>query len=271
MRRERQRLAFPPLTERHVIRFRAQAGPIAWSPDELRRCALDPEMGRILHVAVLWEDDTSITARQGRSLGVDRAADIAEFLPLWRTEEADHARALHCLLEGRDHEAPAAATAAIARRRLVVARVPVRAMARLPQTAFVFCVLGAAAEYLATTIYAALAKEAEAAVLQRLLRSIARQEARHFAFFQAAARIRGERMGAVNGAVARRMTASVWTPIGVPTLGRDRWFETFAALLDDEHLRNRLLMMDRVIDSIPHLTDLHLMRRFLEARPVPTS
>lgn len=252
------------MSAEYVVRFQARAGIIDWEADKLRQSSLDPGLARVLHVAMRLEDDTSITVQQGRSLGVDRDVDIAEFLPVWRLEEAEHAKALRCLLDGRRYDPPTPVATAIARRRNLVAAVPIQVAHLFPQTTFVFCVLGAASEYLATAIYAELAKRADDPVVQHLLRSVARQEARHFAFFLAAARERGRAMGKATGAVARRATRSVWTPIGVSTLGVERWFDLFAEWLNDDTFRERILMMDRVVDSIPHLANLRLMARFLE-------
>ena len=145
-----------------------------------------------------------------------------------------------------------------------MARVPAQAVGRLPQASFLFCVLGAAAEYVATILYAELAKRSDASQVTELLRSIARQEARHFAFFLAAARVRGRRMSVVNGHLSRNALRAIWEPIGVPTLGKDAWLEMFAGWLDDDHLRHRLEMMDRVVDSIPQLEGMRLMGTFLD-------
>lgn len=247
----------------HVARFRAHAGPIAWDAEALAQARLAPGLARILHVAALLEEDTAITTRQGSSLGIDRVDDLAVFLPQWALEEAEHGRALRALLAHRAYEPPACRPASVPHRRRLLARVPLHLLGHVPSVPFVFCVLGAAAEYVATSLYAELAGRAEASEVEQLLRSIARQEARHFAFFLAAARLRGEAMSEWEGRASRRVLGAVWEPIGVPTLGRAAWLEVFAAWLDDEHLRHRLEMMDRVVDSVPHLAGMRLMGTFL--------
>jgi hypothetical protein len=251
----------------YVDRFRCQSGLVSWDEVDLSACTVSPQLARILHVAALLEADTAITVRQGTSLGLDRSADLAAFLPQWGLEEAEHCRVFRFILDHQDYEPPEPSPKSIALRRRALAHIPARVFARLPQTAFLFCVLGAASEYVATVIYSELAKQADSAPLARLLRSISRQEGRHFAFFLAASRQRGQQMTASNGRLARRVLTSIWEPIGVPTLGKAAWNELFVDWLKDDHFRTRVEMMDRVVDSIPHLGGARLMSRFLEDLP----
>ncbi len=251
----------------HVDRFRAQAGLIAWDGEALARVRLASDLARVLHVAALLEEDTTITTRQASSLGLERSDDLAVFLPQWALEEDEHGRALRALLSQQVYDPPACRPASVPHRRRLVARVPAHLLGHVPSVPFVFCVLGAAAEYVATSLYAELARQAPVPAVEQLLRSIARQEARHFAFFLAAARLRGDAMSDLEGRLSRRVLAAVWEPIGVPTLGRAAWLEVFAGWLADEHLRQRLEMMDRVVDSVPHLAGMRLMGTFLEDLP----
>jgi hypothetical protein len=255
----------------YVDRFRFRAGLISWNATDLEACRMDPDLAQILHVAALLEEDTAITVHQGSSLGLDRSADLGEFLPQWALEEAEHGRALRFLLQYQDYESPERSQQSTALRRRAVARIPVRALARLPETSFLFCVLGAASEYVATVIYAELAKQSDEIPVEQLLRSIARQEARHFAFFLGAARLRGNRLATWNAHVARRVLRSIWEPIGVPTLGTSVWHDMFAGWLEDASFRERVEMMDRIVDSIPHLAGVRLMGRFLEQLPDATN
>lgn len=144
----------------HVERFRAHAGLIAWDGEALARVRLAPDLARILHVAALLEEDTTITTRQASSLGLERSDDLAVFLPQWALEEDEHGRALRALLSHQEYEPPACRPASVPHRRRLVARVPVHLLGRVPSVPFVFCVLGAAAEYVATSLYAELARRA---------------------------------------------------------------------------------------------------------------
>ncbi len=247
----------------YLERFEARAGLITWDVEALGRIDVAPDFARILHAASLLEDDTALTVLQCNSFGFDRLEDLAPFLPQWQAEEAEHARALRTVV---GHQTPAAAAGQPGRKRSVdhlIARVPARFIGRRSPAPFVFCALGATAEYLATALYSELANRATAPVLTRLLRSIARQEARHLAFFLAAARVRGQEMSSFDGRLSRGVLGAIWAPIGVPTLGREAWLELFAGWLDDDHLRKRLEKMDRVLDSIPQLAGMELMGTFL--------
>lgn len=248
----------------HLDRFQAHAGLISWDDEELARIRLAPDLVPILHAAALLEEDTALTVRQCDAFGFDRLADLGPFLTQWDAEEFEHGRALRALLA---HQAPVAGGDQPRRTRSVdnlIARVPARFVGRSAHAPFVFCALGASAEYVATALYAELATRAGAPVLTQLLRSIARQEARHLAFFLAAARVRGQQMSDLDGRFCRRVLRALWAPIGVPTLGQEAWLEMFAEWLDDGHLRSRLEMMDRVVDSIPRLEGMRLMGGFLD-------
>lgn len=248
----------------YLDRFRSHQGLISWNPSDLDGQRLDPTLAQILHVAALLEEDTAITVRQGTSLGLGRAPDLGSFLPQWDLEEAEHGRALRALLAHQEYPPPLPRAPATARRRRLLALVPARTVGRLPTAPFLFCVLGAAAEYVATVLYSELAKRSEAPEVSQLLRSIARQEARHFAFFLAAARVRGREMSAVNGCLSRQVLEVIWEPIGVPTLGRTTWQALFGGWLEEDRFRGRMEMMDRIVDTVPHLRGARLMGTFLE-------
>jgi len=253
----------------HVERFLRRSGLIDWDGDLLARSRLDPELCRTLHVAALLEQDTEITVRQTRALGLDRVDDVAAFLPVWEAEEAEHARALRWLLSHQHYRPPQPHPAAISRRRRLVARVPASTVGRLSPTALVYCALGAAAEYVTILTYTELVREVDDPAVDALLRAITRQEGRHFAFFLAAARSRAHAISPTSGRLARRALVALWEPVGVPSLGIDAWTAQFGRLLDDARFRARIEGMDRVVDSIPHLGGLRLMETFLRAR-VPT-
>lgn len=253
----------------HIERFLRRSGLIDWDGDLLARSHLDPELCRTLHVAALLEQDTEITVRQTRALGLDRVDDVAAFLPVWEAEEAEHARALRWLLSHQRYRPPQPRPAAIPRRRRLVARVPASALGRLPSTGLVYCALGAAAEYLTILTYTEVTREVDDPAVGALLQDITRQEGRHFAFFLAAARARADAISPMSGRLARRALVAVWEPVGVPSLGVDAWTAQFGRLLGNARFRARIEGMDRVVDSIPHLDGLHLMETFLRER-VPT-
>lgn len=247
----------------HVERFLRHAGLVAWSADEVRNCTIDPALARVLHVASLLERDTDITLRHAHSLRLARDVDLDTFLRQWAVEEHEHALAFEALLAHQSYEPPPAAPPAISSRRHLAASLPLGLVGRARPVGFLFCVLGAAAEYLATAVYSMLARQATDATVRRLVHDVSRQEARHFAFFLAAAERRGAAMTRAEGAVARRVLATVWEPIGVPTLGREGWWRLFGDWVADDHFRDRMLMVDRVIGDLPHLGRCRLMADFV--------
>jgi hypothetical protein len=253
-----------------VTRFLRRSGLVAWDRGALSPCRLDEEFCRLLHVVALLEEDTAISTRQARSLGIDRDSDIAAFLPSWEREEAEHARALRFLLAQQTYCRPPRRSTAIPLRRRAVALVPASPFRRLPQTGLVYSALGAAAEYVTIVTYTEFARSVEQPAVAALLRAIARQEGRHFAFFLAAARVRAEAMSSLHGRLARRALASLWEPVGVPSLGLPAWRRVFARLLERADFRARVQRMDHVVDSIPHLAGLQLMTTFMrEEIPSP--
>lgn len=250
----------------HVARFARGAGRIDWAPDDLAGCQLDDDVARLLAVAVLLEDDTGISAAQARALGLDRAPDMAAFLTAWEEEEAEHGRALRCLTAGHVEGRPPARPVGSSLKRHGQALIPARVLGRLGPVGVAFCALGAAAEYVAIVIYTELAKATADPAAAALLRSIICQEGRHLRFFLAAAQRRAATMPSHERRVARWLVARLWTPVGMATLGADRWWDEIGPLLERPEVRARVVRMDRVVDAVPHLAGLGLMGRLLAAQ-----
>jgi rubrerythrin len=253
----------PGAVPEHAARFLRDAGPVPWDESRLVAAHVDEPACRILHVVSGLEADTEITTRHARTLGIDRADDVSAFLDVWAAEEAEHAHALGALLAHQTYRAPEPAPASIERRRRLVALLPRQVLGRLPQTGLLYCALGAAAEYVTIAVYDELSGLVDDPAVDDLLRSISRQERRHCAFFLSAARARARAMSSVNGRLTRRVLVEMWDPPGVPSLGLAAWRDAFAPFLADAELRARVLEMDRVVDSIPHLEGLDLMLNFL--------
>ncbi|MFN8028606.1 MAG: hypothetical protein U0W40_20300 [Acidimicrobiia bacterium] len=253
----------------HAARFLRDSGLVEWDQGAFARAHVAPEWCQVLHVVAELEADTAITAQHAHTLGIDRAADIAAFLPVWADEEAEHARAIAILLRHQAYEPPVAAPAAIARHRRFVARLPRSLFGHLRPTGLVYCTLGAAAEYVTVVVYRELTTHVDDVAVARLLRDIERQERRHCAFFLTGARLRARELSNVEARLTRQLLRTMWEPPGVPSLGLPVWRDAFAPFLDDPALRSRVQEMDRIVDTIPHLGGMHLMERFLtEAVPL---
>ena len=52
------------------------------------------------------------------------------------------------------------------------------------------------------------------------------------------------------------------------TLGTDHWWDEIGPLLERPEVRARVLRMDRVVDAVPRLAGLGLMRGLLAAHPL---
>jgi len=250
----------------HATRFLREAGLVPWDEPACTAAHVDPQVCRVLHVVAQLEADTAITTQHARTLGIDRAGDVAAFLPQWAAEEAEHARAICDLLSHQRYEPPVAAPAAIARRRRLVARLPRQLFGRLRGTGLLYCTLGAAAEYVTVIVYRELLAMVDDPAVAELLRAITRQERRHCAFFLTAARKRAQEISSIEARLTRRVLAQIWEPPGVPSLGIDAWRDAFAPFIDDVQLRARVEEVDRIVDTIPHLAGMQLMQRFLEER-----
>ena len=250
----------------HAARFLRDAGTVTWDEARLSGARLDPRVSRLLHVVAELEADTSITTRHAHTLGIDRATDVAAFLPQWAAEEAEHARAIRVLLRHQTYDPPRTASPSIQRHRRLVARVPRQMLGRLRATGLVYCTLGAAAEYVTVVVYRELVAMVDDPSVASLLREITRQERRHCAFLLAAARERGSALSPGEARLTRWVLTRMWEPPGVPSLGIDVWRDAFAPLIDDATLRARVEKMDRIVDTIPHLAGMHLMGRFLTER-----
>jgi hypothetical protein len=143
---------------------------------------------------------------------------VARFLDAWRAEEAEHARALDRFLtaycQGRGEpvpplQAPPPATPALAERALVALTRP---LGHVVTT--VHMTWGALNELLTLNGYRLLARRTAHPLLAELLRRIAAQEARHYAFYllQAEYRLAESRVART---VVPALVGRTWTPVGV--------------------------------------------------------
>jgi hypothetical protein len=143
---------------------------------------------------------------------------VARFLDNWRAEEAEHARALDRFLTAHCEgwgipvpplQGPPPATLTLGERALVAVTRPLGHVVTA-----VHMTWGALNELLTFNGYRLLARRTEHPLLAELLRRIAAQEARHYAFYllQAEYRLAESRL-------ARRIVPALvgrtWTPVGV--------------------------------------------------------
>jgi hypothetical protein len=143
---------------------------------------------------------------------------VRRFLSAWRDEEAEHARVLGRFLraycDGRGialpaEQPPPPAVASPPERALVLATRPAGHLVTAAHM-----VWGATNELLTMTGYRLLARRCGHPVLAELLRRIAAQEARHYAFYLLHAEWRLA-ASPLARALVPRLVRRTWTPVGV--------------------------------------------------------
>ena len=248
----------------HLDSFVARSGRVRWSPSDFEDAVVPPEFVPALAAAAFIEGETGFEVAKVRSAGLLRRPDIAAFIPLWLAEEDEHARALTFALRAEPLAGRSSRRDSVlesARQRLspvggYLSRI-------LPHNDVLFLGVGAGAEHVTKTLYRRIALRVEHPGLKRFLYRVAAQEARHMAFFRAAA-LFGSPPGPVEAAALRRMLVAGWRPVGMDRLGPKKWNDTFLPLLADDDSRRELQKMDRELDEIPLFRGLGLMGRFLD-------
>lgn len=191
---------------------------------------------------------------------------IGSFLPTWRAEEEAHAhvvgRFLDLYREGTgeaipERQAPPPSTVPLVERLAVQASRPVGHV-----VVAAHMVWGAVNELLTVNGYRLLARRCGHPVLAGVLRDIAAQESRHFAFYalQAEWRLADS---ALARRVVRRMLTRAWTPVGIgdgykPQGDFDRLLRHLAPGAEGVRAVRR---MDGRVDRLPGLEGLGIYAR----------
>ncbi|WP_243063688.1 ferritin-like domain-containing protein [Humibacter sp. RRB41] len=122
---------------------------------------------------------------------------------------------------------------------------------------------GAANEWSAITAYNRMAELEENPVLAELLRRIAKQEARHVAFYTSQARAR---LAASTKAqkLTRFALKRFWAPVGSTIMERDDVVHVMTHLMSGDAGRDAARKVDRSIASLPGLEDLRIVEDALD-------
>jgi hypothetical protein len=236
---------------------------LAW--DAIAAHDLDPD---VIHCLVYMRDVEGFTDRDldGLTAHPTTLADplIAEFLGLWRREEAGHTAALDRFLTAWD---PAAAIVSPrqhppqhrpGRLERVVARLggPVGDVVAAAHMTW-----GAANELLTLNGYRLLARRCRHPVLGTLLERIAAQEARHYSFYllQAQWRLQESRLARQS---LRLVLERAWTPVGVGDGYKrpDEFGQVMAYLASGEDGATVIDRMDRRFAALPGFEGLNIFR-----------
>lgn len=250
----------------YLANFERRSAPVMWSADLLRVADVPKSCIAPLLAAAHAEGDIRKEIAKARAAGLLRDPTLARFFDLWVLEEDEHAKAFAFLADSHGwHELDLTNRhSPTDRLRYRLAPIGLRLSALAPGTAQVFLAIGAAAESVTRTLYRSMARVATDEALSDLLMRIARQEARHQAFFVAAARDQPAPSPRQRAAI-RALLVRGWHPVGMDRLGRATWLQVFGPFIAEPQVRDEMAMMDRVLDSVPALEGLDLMARFLES------
>lgn len=228
------------------------------------RRPLDAANLRCLQYMCDVEGHTICYLREMLCTRVHRDPEITAFLACWCYEEHWHGQALSRVLEA--HGLAPGSSRAAAMRRDRRRRDDVRlvlfggASALTRHVGAVHMAWGAVNEWTTQAGYARLAARADHPELTELLHRIMRQEGRHIDFYVAQARRR-----LADSATARRLTrwslARFWAPVGSGVMPADEVRFLASHLFGDETGLATARRVDRQIDRLPGLADLHLLTR----------
>jgi hypothetical protein len=256
------------LNERRCVRLLSQSALLDTSDLAWRDVGTTQLDTAVLTCLVCMRDVEAFTSRYLSGLAAHPAtlADplIARFLPIWKAEEGEHARALDRFLNvygRRTGETIAAMQPAPPTNRwerwLVLATRPIG-----PVVTAAHMTWGAANELLTMTGYRLLARRARDPVLAELLRRVAAQESRHYGFYrlQAEWRLQGSWL-------ARRvlplLMRKAWTPVGIGDgfKSADEFDRVLGFLAAGPAGHRAITAMDGAFTRLPGFEDLPIYRR----------
>jgi hypothetical protein len=194
---------------------------------------------------------------------------VTTFLAIWAYEEHWHGQALGEVLkahgESGNHERVTVlrdSLGALDRLRPVISQLTTSV---IPGSVAVPLAWGAVNEWTTQAGYARLAELADHPTLTELLRRIMRQEGRHIDFYSHEAALRlGQH--AIARRTARFMLHRFWAPVGSGVMPAREVSFLIQHLFGGEAGRASLARIDRQIDRLPGLADLHLASRAIRSR-----
>jgi len=247
--------------EAYVQRSRAlDLDGVRW--EEISRHPLDAATVRALRY---MQDIESHTIVYERELARTRALDepeVATFLACWLYEETFHGRAIRRFLEVAGHPTPERGRA----REPLAQRLESAAMAFVarawPDFVAVHMTWGAINEMTALVGYQRLAEVSGHPVLDDILGRIARDEARHFAFYFKQAERRLARPGAAR--VTRFLVDRFWAPVGSGVAPDEETRFLGLHLFGDRDGRAAAARIDATIRRLPGFADSRLVEGWVE-------
>ena len=207
------------------------------------------------------EEHTSCYLRNLLNTRAHHDPEITTFLTMWNFEELWHGEALGAVLSAHGEPGTSPRVAAMrARLGWRLTGSPILWMGFSAATTHFLAVhmtFGVVNEWTTQAAYARLAATCDHPVLAELLRRIMRQEGRHIDFYLNQARRRLEPPAAQR--TTRLLLRRLWSPVGSSVMPRDETAHLASTLFADDEGRSMLERVDRRVDSLPGLADLHLL------------
>jgi len=224
------------------------------------RICVPRDVGTALAYLSGIETDSRIIRKKLAIAGIDKDPVFQDFLITWMAEEAEHGRALAAI--AMKAGAPALPPG---RSRFKLWEVAAFAAmgAAVPQVIQAsYCVIGAAAEFIALSTYAEIARCCGDETVKTVLLRISRQESRHMRFYRNVAfALLGDKKTAER---ARKLVRVAWRPPGVDLVGPGEHQGVFGFLLGRSAFREKLVKVDQIIDALPGMGEMNLMKHWLD-------
>ena len=259
-----------------IDRYTATSVSVNWADLDLesfRRHPLPADSLRTLRYMADVEYHTVCYTRDLLTTPSHREADVSAFMTMWNREEFWHGEALAAVLALHDVTVDYDVLKA---NRLKLGwkdkldPIKQSVLGGLVGTDFVAVHMswGAANEWSAITAYNRMAELEQNPVLAELLRRIAKQEARHVAFYTSQAR---ERLAASTKAqkITRFALSHFWAPVGSSIMSRDDVTHVMGHLMSGPDGRRAARKVDDSISSMPGLGGLTIVQDALDGMGIP--
>jgi hypothetical protein len=254
-----------------IDKYTATSVAVGWADLDLevfRTQPLPPETLRTLVYMANVEYHTVCYTRDLLTTPSHREPEVSAFMTMWNREEFWHGEALAAVLAVHDISVDYDVLKANRMKlgwRDKLDPIKQSLAGGLVGSDFVAVHMswGAANEWSAITAYNRMAQLERHPVLAELLRRIARQEARHVAFYTSQAR---DRLAASTKAqaITRFALRRFWAPVGSSISSRDDVRHVMSALMSGTEGRKAAKKVDESISALPGLSGLTIVQNALD-------
>jgi len=246
--------------------YKARAGRLSLEGidfDDFKERPLSPEALRTLRYMHDVEHHTVCYLRDLLLTPAHQDPEVTSFLSCWVFEEMWHGEALGRVLEAHGEVAGAPRIAELRRgrrRKEIIAMFSTIGSAAFAGRAFIALHMawGAVNEWTTQAGYSRLAERADHPTLRELLKRIMKQEGGHIDFYASEAQRRLE-----GSPKAQRLTRfalkHLWRPVGSGVMPKEEVQFLVSYLFDGDAGNAMAARIDRRVDRLPGLTDLHLL------------